>query len=94
MTLEQEIEKGAKAEALMSDPLIVEAFAHMEAELFAKFQELSPSDEKSILFVKQMQYMHGKYKEFFHSVIANGKVAKFNLEAKKSLADRVRAALD
>ncbi len=89
-SLEEDVRRGHKAEDLLQNELIQEGFAHIEAEIFRKFQELSPSDEKNILFVKHMQYMHGKYKEFFAQVIANGKIAHFNLEAKKkTLKERV-----
>jgi hypothetical protein len=91
MTLEEEIRRGKKADEVLSNELVVEGFAHIEAELYAKFQEVSPSDEKSVMFVKHMLYMHSKYKEFFRQVMVNGKLASVNLEAKKkSLMERAK----
>lgn len=88
--LDKDIRRGERAQALLADELIQEGFAHIEAELWRKFQELQPSDEKNILFVKHMQYIHAKYKAFFTQTIANGKIAQINLEAKKkSLRERV-----
>ncbi len=90
MTLEEDIRRGLKAAEIVNNELVQEGFAHIEAELFRKFQELNPSDEKNVLFVKHMLYMHGKYKEFFHQVMVNGKLAQVNLDAKKkSLKERV-----
>ncbi len=90
MSLEEDIRRGKKAEEILKHELVQEAFAHIEAEMFRQFVELKPSDEKNILFVKHMQYVHGKYKEFFAQVIANGKIAQFNLEAKKkTLRERI-----
>jgi hypothetical protein len=89
-SLEEDIRRGQKAEEIINHELVQEGFAHIEAELFAKFKELSPSDEKNILFVKHMLYMHGKYKEFFHQVMVNGRLASVNLEAKKkTLKERI-----
>ena len=90
MTIEDDIRRGLKAKEIVNNDLVVEGFAHIEAELFRKFQELSPSDEKSLMFVKHMLYMHGKYKEFFHQVMVNGKLAQVNLDAKKaSIKERI-----
>jgi hypothetical protein len=88
--LHDDITRGHRAENLLGDDLIAEAKAHIEAELWRKFQELAPSDTKSLEFVKAMQYMHAKYFAFFQQAVVNGKLAQINLEAKKkSLKERV-----
>jgi hypothetical protein len=88
--LEDDIRRGQKAADLLNHELIAEARAHIEAELWRKFQELSPSDKAGLEMVKGMQYLHGKYFAFFQQAITNGKLASINLEAKKkSLRERV-----
>ena len=88
--LEDEIRRGAKAQALLNEELIQEAKAHIEAELWRKFQELAPSAKSDLEFIKAMQYFHVKYFAFFTQAVTNGKLAQINLEAKKkSLRERV-----
>lgn len=89
-SLEEDIRRGHKADELLKHELIAEAKAHIEAELWRKFQDLPPSDKASLEFVKSMQYFHAKYFAFFTQAVTNGKLAQINLEAKKkSLRERV-----
>jgi hypothetical protein len=81
--LEDDIRRGQKAADLLNHELIAEARAHIEAELWRKFQELAPSAEDELKFVKAMQYFHVKYFAFFTQAVVNGKLAQINLEAKK-----------
>ena len=88
-SFEEDIRRGHKAEDFLKHELIAEAKAHMESELWRKFQELAPSDKASLEFVKAMQYFHAKYFAFFAQAVTNGKLAQINLEAKKkSLKER------
>ncbi len=88
--LQTDIERGHKAQELLDHALVAEAKAHIEAELWRKFQELAPSAKQELEFVKAMQYFHVKYFAFFQQAITNGKLAQINLEAKKkSLRERV-----
>lgn len=81
--LEQDIKRGQRAQALLADDLMTEAKAHIEAELWRKFQELPPSAKSELEFVKAMQYFHSKYFAFFQMAVIDGKVAQINLDAKK-----------
>lgn len=88
--LESDIRRGHKADELLENDLIAEAKAHIEAELWRKFQELAPSAKTELEFIKAMQYFHVKYFAFFQQAVINGKLAQINLEAKKkSLRERV-----
>lgn len=88
-SLEEDIRRGQKAAEVLRHELIAEANAHIEAELWRKFQELAPSDKTGLEMVKAMQYFHGKYFAFFQQAVTNGKLASINLEAKKkSLKER------
>jgi hypothetical protein len=88
--LAEDIRRGHKAEELLRNDLIAEAKAHIEAELWRKFQDLSPSAKTELEFIKAMQYFHVKYFAFFTQAVTNGKLAKINLEAKKkSLREKV-----
>ena len=87
--LEADISRGHRAANLLGDDLIKEAREHIEAELWRKFQELSPSETESLKFIKAMQYFHVKYFAFLQQAITNGRMAQINLEAKKSLRERM-----
>lgn len=79
---EQEINRAARAEALMNDPLMVEAGEHIEAECWRLFKTFAPSDIEGLSQVKAMQYMHAKYVAFLKQVITSGKLAKLEVERK------------
>lgn len=82
--LQADIERGERAKRLLADDMVVEAKAHIEAELWRKFQELPPSAKNDLEFIKGMQYLHVKYFAFFQQAVTNGKLAQINLEAKKT----------
>lgn len=81
--LQRDIQRGERAKRLLSDDLITEARAHIEAELWRLFKDTLPSDDAALKHIKAMQYFHGKYVAFFESAVTNGKLAAINLEAKK-----------
>ncbi len=90
MNLEKDIRRGERAKAILEDDLMVEAIAHIDAELWRVFKEIKPNDAEGLMHIRQMQYVHTKYQEFLRAAIANGRVAQINLEAKKkSLKQRV-----
>ena len=83
MNLEKDIQRGLRARQILEDDLMVEATAHIDAELWRVFKEAKPNDSEALMHIRQMQYMHTKYLEFFRAAVANGKIAQINLEAKK-----------
>lgn len=85
---ETEIRRGAEAEHLLANPLLADARAHIEAELWRLFKETPPQDAKTLEFVRAMQYFHDKYNAYLMRVISDGKVALVNLQAKKSIKER------
>ena len=90
MNLEKDIQRGLRAKQILEDDLMVEATAHIDAEMWRVFKELKPNDAEGLMHVRQMQYMHQKYQEFLRAAVANGRVAQINLESrKKGLRERV-----
>lgn len=88
--LEKDISRGLRAKQILEDDLMVEAVAHIEAELWRVFKEAKPNDPETLMHIRQMHYIHTRYQEFLRATLANGKVAQINLEAKKkSLRERV-----
>jgi hypothetical protein len=89
MDLDKAVSRGNRAEELMNDPLMVEAAAHIDAELWRLFQSAVPTDIESLAQIKSMQYMHGKYAAFLKKCIQDGKMARMDIERrKKSLKER------
>ena len=75
----KDIERANQAQRILSDPLIVEAQEHIEAEFFRLFKTLAPTDTEGLTALKGMQYLHEKYLAFLNSVINQGKLAKLEL---------------
>lgn len=87
---EEAIRRGHKAKQILDDDLVKEANEHIEAELWRLFKETSPRDKDALEHIKAMQYFHVKYWAYLNRVIADGKIAQINLEAKKkTLKERV-----
>jgi hypothetical protein len=82
MTNDEKLNRAARAQAILNDPLVKEAMEHMEAECWQLFKKLAPSDSEGIMQVKAMQYFHGKYIAFFEKTMNDGKLAKLELERK------------
>lgn len=88
--LEEKINRAAKAEAILNDPILIEAREHIDAELYRLFKATPPTDLDALSQVSAMQYMHGKYSAFLKHCVADGKLAKLELEQKKkSLKERI-----
>lgn len=90
MTLDEQIERGHRAQRILQDDLIKDAREHIEAELWRLFKSLPTDDAAGLAQVKAMQYMHGKYFAFFERAVVDGKIAQINVESrKKTLRERV-----
>ncbi len=87
---EEAIRRGHKAKQILDDDLVKEAHEHIESELWRLFKETSPSDKDTLEHIKAMQYFHVKYWAYLNRVLADGKIAQINLEAKKkSIKERI-----
>lgn len=88
--LQSDIDRARKAEQIMSDPVMIEAKEHIEAELWRLFKAAVPTDFEALSQIKSMQYMHGKYLAFLNTCIQDGKMATLDLERrKKTLRERL-----
>ena len=74
----------------MADPVMIEAKAHIDAELWRLFRSTVPTDTEALSQVRGMQYMHDKYLAFLRQAIQDGKIARMDLERKKkSMKERL-----
>lgn len=67
----------------MNDPIMLEAAAHIDAELWRLFKNAAPTDSQALSEIKAMEYMHGKYQSFLKLCIQDGKLARMEIERKK-----------
>lgn len=90
MSLDKDVERGHRAQNIVNDDLVKEAFEHIDAELWRLFRSVNPGDKEGLAYIRQMQYMREKFAAFFHGVVQNGKVAQLEIERKKkSLKERI-----
>lgn len=86
--LQQEATKGRKAQALLEDPILKEAFQVLEAELIAAWVATPARDVNGRENAFRMVHAIRKSRDLLHSYVSNGKVAEAEIKA----ALRLRAA--
>jgi hypothetical protein len=81
--LRHDVERAAKAEALLRDPTLVEAFDTLETNFIEAWRNSSVADtdnrERIYHLLSALQALKGQ----IHSVIESGKVAQANLDNTK-----------
>jgi hypothetical protein len=88
--LDIDIERGHRAEVILSDQIMAEAREHIDAELWRLFKSTVPTDTEALAQIKAMHYMHAKYESFLRTCIQDGKIARMEIERrKKTLRERV-----
>jgi hypothetical protein len=80
MTNDEKIQRAQRAKALIDDPIMAEATAHIEAECWRLFKTFAPTDTEGIMQIKSVQYMHEKYLNFLRQAIADGKMAQLEVD--------------
>ncbi len=82
--LRHDVERAAKAEALLRDPTLVEAFDNLEANFIEAWRNTSVADtenrERIYHLLSALQALKGQ----LHTVIEGGKVAQANLDNAKT----------
>lgn len=89
MKPEEELRRAERAERAFNDPLVQEALSHIRGECVRLFHECQPSDTQTLAAVKAMDYYRVKFEAFFRQALADGKLAKAEIE-RKSLAQRAK----
>jgi hypothetical protein len=70
-----EISRGLRAQAILEDPLVGEAFATIERECIAEWRRAPARDVDGRERLWLMLKMAERFKAHFESVISNGKLA-------------------
>lgn len=73
------VQRGERAQAILSDPIVVEAFAHMEAEILRYWRNSDGGDtgnrERLWLSLKLLDGV----KNYFQNVVMAGRVAEHQI---------------
>jgi hypothetical protein len=77
----EQIARGAKARALLEDPLLSEAFAIAEKAILDKFRH--SADDEQVIRSKQLLTALTLVKRVLEQAISDGKVAERTLEDEK-----------
>jgi hypothetical protein len=91
--LQTAIEKGQRAKNILDDNLFLEAKEHIEAEIYRKFCEVVPDDERALKHIKGMQYIHTKYLAFLHRAVQDGKMASLEVERESKARRMLRKVI-
>ena len=83
--LEQDIARGNRAEILLKDSLLSEAFDHLRTEYLKAWETTAARDTDARERLWQAVQIVGKVRTHLQSVVNDGKVARADVDA---LADR------
>ena len=81
--LRADLDRGIKAEALLNDPLVKQAFEDVESQIQNLWRSAHIDDERRIL--RSRQLLHALYlvKRVFEDAMRDGKVAEHAFEEKR-----------
>lgn len=82
--LHQESARGVRAKEVLENPLVVEAFALIEAEIMKAWEDSPVRDIDGREKLFQMLTMGRKFKRHFESIVQTGEMAR------RTLADYAR----
>jgi hypothetical protein len=78
--LAAKIERGKRAELLLRDPLLTEAFARFEADCMSYWMTTKVNDVEARERIWQAVNVAGKVQSMLVNMAANGRIAKDDLE--------------
>lgn len=71
--------KADRAQALIDDPVLKEAFANIRELYRDKIEETPVSDDTALLDIRKMLYLLRQVEENLHTMIQDGHVEDFNV---------------
>ena len=81
MTLEADVTRGAKAQRLLEDPLLIEAFEIADKAILDKFKRAQ--DDEQVVRAKQLHTALTLVRAVLEQAIRDGKIAERTLEDRK-----------
>lgn len=90
MTLEEEIARGQRAERLLNDELVSEAFAKIEGAIVEQWKSSPVRDTEGQQQLRIMLGLLDRLRGHFTEVVTTGRMASIQLETKrKTLKERI-----
>ena len=81
--LRLDVERGEKAEKLLKDPLLQEAFETVEKQILHMFSSAKIGDERSILKAKDLEIALSLVRRAIEQVLSEGRLSAQTLEDKR-----------
>lgn len=91
-SLDTQVRRGEQAARILSEPLVVEAFELIRANLVDKFFDTKESDSELRERVFRMNLACREFERYFREIIESGKMASFEIEEKKQRRSRKATA--
>lgn len=88
IALQRDISRAARAEALLRDDLLTEAFDGLEAVYFDAWKASPPRDTEGRERLWQAAQIAGKVREHLKSIASHGKLAQRELDDLARMAER------
>ena len=75
-TQENEVRRGRRAEALLGDPLVVEAFETLDRAFYQAFRDISPADHAGLAHLRLLVKCLEEFQGFFTMAVETGKLTQ------------------
>ncbi len=86
--LRKDLDRGARAERILKDELVLEAFQIVEKHIFGKFKEASVRDDEGVLKTKQLLHAASLFRRVFEDAVRDGQIAATMLERMRKGTDQ------
>ena len=74
LTQEEEVVRGRRAQALLRDPLVQEAFTTMNSAFYSAFMDTDPQDHSTLVHLRLLIKCLQEFEGFFETAIATGQL--------------------
>ena len=78
-TQEDEVRRGRRAEVLMQDSLIVEAFETLDQAFYRAFRDIAPTDHQGLIHLRLLTKCLDEFRGFFEEVLKTGQLTQINI---------------
>ena len=90
----EEVQRGDEARRLLEEPLLVEAFAMLRQRYIAEWESSPARDTEGREKLWLMNRLISSVENQLKQLLETGKLASIQLEQKRTLRDRAKAAID
>jgi len=90
MTEEERDRRAQEAQLIWESQIMREAREHIERVLVKGFADTPLRDDEGLRRVRMLFEAHKAYESFFRAAIDDGKMARIEIERKKTLREKLR----